>query len=333
MGKDNLMIIDVERKIEERVLSLKEVDDLLLETSWLEEPELIRKLLVYKELPQDTLPTAKKTDAEIKSEWKTEKLSDGTLRLVSYKGKDTIVNVPEKLGKVSVSELGNLVFSVTQPRIKKELKESRARIKEIRLGNCIKAIGTGTFEACESLEKVVLSKSITMIPDNAFSDCKKLRTVELPEGITMIGAKAFSGCEALEQIDIPEGVKCFSIIGQAEWWDNEKQQVCTFENCINLKKVKLPESMTEISAWSFDGCINLSEINIPSQLEKIGVGAFRNCKKLTTLTIPQTVTSINVSKLYSWPAFEGCKKLTLHVSSGSYAEQYAVKAGIRYVVD
>lgn len=30
MGKDNLMIIDVERKIEERGLSLKEVDDLLL---------------------------------------------------------------------------------------------------------------------------------------------------------------------------------------------------------------------------------------------------------------------------------------------------------------
>lgn len=170
MGKDNLMIIDVERKIEERVLSLKEVDDLLLETSWLEEPELIRKLLAYKVTPPDSMPLQEKTTEEIKAEWKTEKLPDGTLRLAAYKGKDTIVTVPEKIGKAMVSELGDYVFSITQYRIKKEIKESRAQIKEIRMYDNIKAIGEGAFMACENLEKVRLSNSLTAIPDYAFAD-------------------------------------------------------------------------------------------------------------------------------------------------------------------
>lgn len=121
---------DVEKRIIEKSLSLKEADDLLLEISWLEEPELIRKLLAYKNMPQDFASVAEKTEAEIKAEWKTEKLPDGTLRLASYKGNDEIVIVPEKIGKTAVSELGNQVFAVTQPRIKKEMKENRARIKE-----------------------------------------------------------------------------------------------------------------------------------------------------------------------------------------------------------
>ena len=32
-------------------------------------------------------------------------------------------------------------------------------------------------------------------------------------------------------------------------------------------------------------------------------------------------------------SFGDCKKLTLHVTADSYAEQYAIKAGIRYVMD
>ena len=135
MRKVNQMIKDIERKIEEKTLSLKEVEDLLLETSWLDEPELIRKLLAYKTLPQDSFPKAKKTDAEVKAEWKTEKLPDGTLRLSSYKGNDTVVIVPEKIGKALVTELGSYVFSVNQPRIKKGQKENSAKIKEIRMSD------------------------------------------------------------------------------------------------------------------------------------------------------------------------------------------------------
>ena len=328
-GKDYLMIADVERKIGERTLSLKEVDDLLLETSWLEEPELIRKLLAYKTATPDSMLLQEKTAEEIKAEWKTEKLPDGTLRLLSYKGKDTIVNVPEKIGKAMVSELGDYVFSVTQHRIKKEIKESRAKIKEIRMNDNIMAIGEKAFMACENLEKVRFSDSLTVIPDYAFAECKKLNTVELPKGIIVIGCRAFYGCESLEQIFIPEGVKNFSIL-KKDAYDWESNYIGTFMNCVNLKKVILPESIKEIPGETFYGCINLSDINIPSHLEKIGKEAFCGCKRLKSLTIPQTVISISET---GEGAFKNCKKLTLHVPSESYAEQYAVNERIKYTVE
>jgi hypothetical protein len=42
------MITDIEEKLESKALTIEEVDDLLLEINWLEEQEIIRKLLDYK---------------------------------------------------------------------------------------------------------------------------------------------------------------------------------------------------------------------------------------------------------------------------------------------
>ena len=85
--------------------------------------------------------------------------------------------------------------------------------------------------------------------------------------------------------------------------------------------------MTEISGYSFVRCLNLTDIKLPPNLVKIEEAAFYGCKKLLSLTIPQSVKQISDN------AFGDCKKLTLHVTADSYAEQYAIKAGIRYVMD
>ena len=138
-----------------------------------------------------------------------------------------------------------------------------------------------------------------------------------------IGRIAFNHCESLEEIIIPEGVKRFYTTSNVEYWD----YIETFGGCINLKKVVLPDSMTEISGYSFVRCINLTDIKLPPNLVKIEEAAFYGCKKLLSLTIPQSVKQI------SGNAFGDCKKLTLHVTADSYAEQYAIKAGIRYVMD
>ena len=332
------MIIDVEKQINERTLSLDAVDGLLLEISWLDEPELIRKLLAYKSMPKDYLPAVQKTEKKIKDEWETENLPDGTLRLVSYKGNDEIVIIPEIIGKSIVSELGKQVFAVTQPRIKKESIESRAHIKEVRMSDSVEVIGEGLFEGCENLEKVVLSKSIKVVPDTAFADCKKLRAIDLHKGISVIGRRSFCGCSSLEGIEIPEGVERFSnTTGKS---DGRGQYFDTFRNCVKLKKVKLPESMWEINAGSFYGCSSLTDIKIPSQLIKIGDLAFGECKRLSALTIPPSVNDFDGfpppfddGSGYWGGAFLGCKKLKLHVTSGSFAEEYAANAKIPYVVD
>ena len=310
------MITEIEKKIEERQLSLKDVDGLLLDISWLEHPEVIRKLLDYKKLPQESLAPVVKTDAEIKAEWKTEKLPDGTLRLANYKGSDTIVIIPEKIGKAVVTEIGAYALSVKKSPLKKEMRESRAKIKEVRIPSTIVTIGESAFEACENLEKVTWTSSLVTIAKGAFRECAKLKDVDLHKGIKTIGDFAFRECLAFEQVHVPEGVQ----LGEE-----------VFYGCAKLKKVVLPNDIIELPYYIFAGCTNLLDINMPERLTTIGQCAFNNCKKLATLVIPETVNSIAVNQKY-WRcgSFEDCKKLVLQVKPGSYAEQYAQKNGILY---
>ena len=111
-----------------------------------------------------------------------------------------------------------------------------------------------------------------------------------------------------------------------------------FQNCFNLKEVKLPSTLTEIGSGLFSGCAieeieipktvkeigwyafsdckNLKNINLPEGLENIGARAFSGCTSLTEVIIPNSVTSIGSH------AFDDCNRLT-SVYYKSTAEKWA----------
>ena len=308
------MVTDIERKIEEKQLSLKDVDRLLIEISWLKYPEMIRKLLEYKKLPADCLAPIMKTDAEIKAEWKTEKLPDGTLKLANYKGTDTVVVIPVKIGKVIVSEIGDYALSVKKTPLKRDLKENRAKIKEVRIPNTIKSIGESAFEACENLEKVTWTSSPVTISKNAFKDCAKLAYIDLHESTKILGEGAFRGCQSLEQVIVPEGVQLSRGL---------------FSECSKVKKIVLPGGVKTLPDNIFNRCTNLVDVNLPDGLSDIEWAAFYECKNLPSLVIPDTVESIAENH---YGSFYGCKKLVLLVKAGSYGEQYAKTNNIPYAI-
>ena len=66
-----------------------------------------------------------------------------------------------------------------------------------------------------------------------------------------------------------------------------------FENCIYLKRVSIPETVTTIGANAFYNCIELAVINIPENVTIIPQYAFWGCEKLTTVEIPAKVTQIS----------------------------------------
>ena len=68
----------------------------------------------------------------------------------------------------------------------------------------------------------------------------------------------------------------------------------------------------------------MNDMILPEGLTSIGEGAMRNCVSLTSLIIPPGVSVIDPL------AFEQCSNLTLTVTHGSYAEQFAGKAGMPY---
>ena len=76
-----------------------------------------------------------------------------------------------------------------------------------------------------------------------------------------------------------------------------------FKNCINLKLVNIPDTVTEIGDSAFENCRSLEKINIPDSVSKIGNRAFANCKSLIDVNISRSVTEIGKS------AFDGCSSL------------------------
>lgn len=66
-----------------------------------------------------------------------------------------------------------------------------------------------------------------------------------------------------------------------------------FYNCSKLKRVTLPESLTEIGSWAFGRCSELTEIAIPDSVTVVGDFAFEGCSALKSV-------SINTPFVSSW---------------------------------
>ena len=98
-----------------------------------------------------------------------------------------------------------------------------------------------------------------------------------------------------KNVDIPKKIDGMSVT---------KIGVSAFEECANLKSIKIPNSVTDIEQNAFSGCSNLTNVTIPDSVKTIGWFAFSHCTSLVSITIPKTVTSIG------WSAFCCCTSLT-----------------------
>ena len=119
-------------------------------------------------------------------------------------------------------------------------------------------------------------------------------------------------CESLTSIHLPES--CRSIGDLA------------FYYCAVLSEITWPSELRRIEESAFESCHSLERIELPDQLEYIGENAFCDCRFLSYCRIPETVRFIADN------AFDGCDSLVLAVTAGSYAEEYALRLSIRYVI-
>ena len=108
--------------------------------------------------------------------------------------------------------------------------------------------------------------------------------------VTKIANKAFNECTNLKKVTIPDSV---TSIGYS-----------AFSGCSSLTSVTIGNGVTSIGSWAFSSCTSLTSITIPDSITSIGSYAFYNCTSLTSVTIPDSVMSIGDS------AFSNCSSLT-----------------------
>lgn len=273
-----------------------------------------------------------KTNAQIRKEWTTAKLEDGTLKLNSYKGEDTEVVVPAVIGKDTVSVIGEMCFCADWGgKCTVEQRDKRRKIRSVTIPEGITAIESRAFWSCANLETVHIPDSVKKIGSGAFRDCGKLKEIQLPEGITQIEGETFYACSNLEAVRIPGGLEK---IGTSAFRDCIKLEVVlipdsvkkigrgAFLDCVALKNLKLAEGI-EAESGAFRGCCGLAdendfviyggvlhsylgekaEVTVPEGVKTIGSYAFYECDCLKNVVLAETVETVETS------AFSSCGSL------------------------
>lgn len=77
-----------------------------------------------------------------------------------------------------------------------------------------------------------------------------------------------------------------------------------FSNMYFIKKITLPNTITEIRGQAFKNDKNLEKINIPNKLEYLGGGAFSNCSSLKSIELPETLTFLGGESFYKATSLE-----------------------------
>ena len=159
--------------------------------------------------------------------WNTRE--DGTLLITGYKGNETVIKVPSRIGKDTVTAIGEYAFSPRAKFIHEDQRELRKNITEVLLPDSITEIGEFAFYQCKALRNVNIPEKLREIPKGmlditgieeidisgnvkkigavAFYACQDLKRAVLREGVEEIDSAAFIYCGALHTVEIPRSVK------------------------------------------------------------------------------------------------------------------------------
>ena len=248
--------------------------------------------------------------ADMKKLWSYKSLEDGTLCLTKYKGSETHVTIPSRIGECTVTALGEKLIFARKCGSPSARKENFKKIASITIPDTITSIGEDAFAGCVGLTGITIPDSVKRIEKEAFRDCSKLTSVIISDGVTNIGTSVFRGCTKLENITLPDSIKTIG------GW--------TFSECDSLESITIPRKVKRIGHSTFESCFNLTSIVIPNGVTSIGERAFSGCTSLKSITIPDSVTSIGED------AFEDCDNITIYASKDSFAYEYAKKVIIPF---
>ena len=164
----------------------------------------------------------------------------------------------------------------------------------------VKGIGRHAFEWCRNLSSITIPESITYIDKDAFNGCSSLNSVQIDDITAWCNIKfdshpfsynstsdnhLFMNGEEITELILPNSLTNI--------------KAYTFYRCSNLISVTIPESVTNISEYAFAGCWSLTSVTIPNSITNISEYTFSGCSGLESINIPESVTHIGAMSFYN----------------------------------
>lgn len=118
--------------------------------------------------------------------------------------------------------------------------------------------------------------------------------------VTMIYDYSFRDFKNLKKVVMPNTVTDIGI--------------AVFDDCSALESVTFSNTLKHISVFAFRNCTSLKEVNLPDTVKSLYSGVFQNCSSMKTFHVPASLTFIGEGNL-----FIGCTSLTKLTFSSSVA--------------
>ena len=144
---------------------------------------------------------------QLRKIWGYEKRPDGTLAITSYKGEETQLHIPAKIGKYPVTAIGASAFSTNRSGRRWQQLVALYGIQSVIIPEGVTAIEGWAFYGCKNMAQIKLPDSLTQIGEEAFACCKSLVEIAVPENVVSVGYAAFCGCDELRRITVPAHIE------------------------------------------------------------------------------------------------------------------------------
>lgn len=225
--------------------------------------------------------------AETSADYEYSILSDNTIQITKYIGKDIDVIIPENIDGYVVSEIGGDTFFGCES------------IKSVTIPNTVTTILHPGISNCSSLEKIYISSSVKKIND----------TPGVKGYVTY-----FSGCTSLKEIIVDDNNQNYSS-ENGVLFSKDKTHLEYYPIGKTEKTYDIPDSVKTIGWCAFQGSA-LNNINISNSVEKIYINAFRDCDLLSSIIIPDSVSFLDV---YAFNGCEGIKNIDVDANNKYYS--------------
>lgn len=190
--------------------------------------------------------------------------------ITAYTGTEAEVTIPETLGGVKITALGDEAFY------------QNSRIEKVTIPSNITVIGKNVFYMCSNLNTVIMADSVTETDTGVFSYCRNLKTVKLSSGLKKINDQLFSQCSSLENIDIPSSV----------------EEIGKVFGGTAIKSIHIPSKVKIISSEAFCYATDLSKFSVSSDNEYFYT--IDDVLYSTSMIVNGEVRQVT-SKLHSYP--------------------------------
>ncbi|MBQ7501403.1 leucine-rich repeat domain-containing protein [bacterium] len=132
--------------------------------------------------------------------------------------------------------------------------------------------------------------------ERAYAENEVCRAVFIPENVGSVGYGAFEDCGNLRLLKMYRSAE--EVGGRA------------FAGCGSLKYALLSPNIAAIGEYAFADCGSLKEIKFPEGVRSIGEYAFYGCEKLTEVVLPDSLEEIGRC------AFAGCPSIEMVIFKG-----------------